>query len=61
MKEISGKCCSSLPSGVFSHIGGSVSILSDNGTEFKNTFLTVACEQLGIRRLYSNPFHPQGN
>ena len=38
-----------------------MAILSDNGTEFKNPVLTDACEQLGIKRLFSKPFHPQGN
>ena len=34
---------------------------ADNGTELKNKFLNKACNQLGIKRLFSNPFHPQGN
>ena len=38
-----------------------VTILSDNGTEFRNKGLNQACNQLGIRRLSSNPFSPQGN
>ena len=36
-------------------------ILSDDGTEFKNTVLQDVCEQCGIKRLFSNSFHPQGN
>ena len=46
-------------SGIFAHKGGSIVILSYNGTEFKNTMLNEACEQLGIKRLFSNPFHPK--
>ena len=34
---------------------------SDNGTEFKNTTLNDAWNQLGIKRIFSNPFHSQGN
>ena len=46
---------------IFAYKEGSIAILTDDGTELKNTVLTDACEQLGIKRLYSNPFHPQGN
>ena len=48
-------------SGLLSHRGKSVVILSDNGTKFKNKVLNKACNQLGIERLFSNPFQPQGN
>ena len=48
-------------SGILAHKGRSVAILSDNGTEFKNKDLNEACEHLGIKRLFSNLFHPQGN
>ena len=47
-------------SGILAHKGRSVAILSDNGTEFKNKVLNDECDQLGIKRLFSNPFHPQG-
>ena len=42
------------------HKGGSIAILNDNQTKFKYTVLDDACEQLGIKRLFSNLFHPQG-
>ena len=45
--------------GIFTHKGGSLAILSDNGSEFKNAILTDPCEKLGIKRLYSNPSHLQ--
>ena len=48
-------------SGILTHKGKSVAILSDNVTEFENKVLNEACDQLGIKRLFSNPFHPQGN
>ena len=48
-------------SGIFAQKGGSIAILSDSGTEFNNTTLNKACEQLGIKRLFSNPFHLKGN
>ena len=47
--------------GILTHKGGSVVILSDNGTEVKNKVLNEACNQLGIKQLFSSPFHPQGN
>ena len=48
-------------SGILAHKGGSVAIPSDNGTNFKNKVLHEAYDQLGIKRLLSNPLHPQGN
>ena len=30
-------------------------------TEFHNKSLIAACDQLGIKQIYSNPFHPEGN
>ena len=48
-------------SNILPYIDRSVAILSGNGTEFKNKVLNEACDQLDIERLFSNPFHPQGN
>ena len=48
-------------SGILAHKGRSVAILSDNGIEFKTKALNEVCDQLCIIRLFSNPFHPQGN
>ena len=36
-------------------------ILSDNGTEFKNSLLDQVLQQLGIDRIFSAPYHPQSN
>ena len=36
-------------------------ILSDNGTEFKNNFMDQVLKQLGIKRIFSTPYHPQSN
>ena len=47
--------------GIFAHKGSNIAIRSDNGTKFRNAVLIDACEQLGIKRLYSNPFHLQGD
>ena len=48
-------------SNIPAHKCGSVAIFSDNGTEFKNKVLNDLCDQLGIIRLFTNPFHPQSN
>ena len=36
-------------------------ILSDNGTEFKNSLMDQVLKQLGIERIFSAPYHPQSN
>ena len=36
-------------------------ILSDNGTEFKNSLMDQVLQQLGIKRIFSAPYHPQSN
>ena len=48
-------------SGIRTHKGGNVAILSNNHTEFKNKLLNEVCDQLGIKRLFASPFHPQGS
>ena len=36
-------------------------ILSDNGTEFKNSLMDQVLQQLGIDRIFSAPYHPKSN
>ena len=36
-------------------------ILSDNGTEFKNTLMDKVLKELGIERIFSAPYHPQSS
>ena len=36
-------------------------ILSDNGTEFKNSLMDQVLQQLGIDRIFSAPYHSQSN
>ena len=36
-------------------------ILSDNGTDFKNTLMDQVLKQLGIERIFSASYHPQSN
>ena len=36
-------------------------ILSDNGTEFKNSLMDQVLQQLRIDRIFSAPYHPQSN
>ena len=36
-------------------------ILSDNGIELKNNLMDQVLQQLGIARIFSEPYHPQSN
>ena len=47
---------------VYSKFGGSVKILSDNGTEFKNKIYEQVAKELGVvYKLYTPPYHPASN
>ena len=47
---------------VYSKFGGSMKILSDNGTEFKNKIFEQVAKELGIvHKLYTPPYHPASN
>ena len=47
---------------VYSKFGGSLKILSDNGTEFKNKLLEQVAKELGVEyKLYTPPYHPASN
>ena len=47
---------------VYSKFGGSLKMLSDNGTEFKNKMFEQIAEELGLEyKLYTPPFHPASN
>ena len=41
--------------------GGSVRILKDNGTEFKNEQMDELCKQLNVKRVYSPVYTPEAN
>ena len=47
---------------VYAKFGGSLKILSDNGTEFKNQLFTDVATELGVEyKIYTPPYHPQSN
>ena len=47
---------------VYSKFGGSIKILSDNGTEFKNKIFEQVGKELGVvYKLYTPPYHPASN
>ena len=47
---------------VYSKFGGSLKILSDNGTEFKNRVFEQVTKELGVEyKLYTLPYHPASN
>ena len=47
---------------VYCQFGGSIKMLSDNGTEFKNKLMEGVSEELGVEcKIYSPPYRPQSN
>ena len=47
---------------IYSRFGGSLKILSDNGTEFKNKLFEQGVKELGVEyKLYTPPYHPASN
>ena len=44
---------------VYSKFGGSLKMLSDNGTRFKNKMSEQICKELGLEyKVYTPPYHP---
>ena len=47
---------------VYYQFGGSLKILSDNGTEFINRLMEEVSKELGVEyKIYSPPYRPQSN
>ena len=47
---------------VYSKFGGSLKMLSDNGTEFKNRVFEQVAKELGLEyKLYTPPYNPASN
>ena len=47
---------------IYAKFGGSLKILSDNGTEFKNKLFEQIAKELGVEyKLYTPPYHPASN
>ena len=47
---------------IYSKFRGSMKILSDNGTEFKNKIFEQVAKELGVvHKLYMPPYHPASN
>ena len=47
---------------VYARFGGSLKILSDKGTEFKNKLFEQVAKELGVEyKLYTLPYHPASN
>ena len=47
---------------IYSRFGGSLKILSDNGTEFKNKLFEQVAKELGVEhKLYTPPYYPASN
>ena len=47
---------------IYLKFGGSIKILSDNGTKFKNKIFEQVAKELGVvHKLYTPPYHPASN
>ena len=47
---------------VYAKFGGSLTMLSDSGTEFKNKIFEQVARELGVEyKLYTPPYHPASN
>ena len=47
---------------VYAKFGGSLKILSDNGTEFKNQLFEKVAKELGVKhKIYTTPYGPSSN
>ena len=47
---------------VYAKFGGSLKILSDNGTEFKNKLFEKIAKELGVKhKIYTAPYRPSSN
>ena len=60
-KKIAENVVQAYFSDTLAHKGGSLAILTDNGTEFKNKVLNEICDQWHTKSLFANSFHLQGN
>ena len=38
-----------------------VTIVTDNGTEFKNSVMETLCQNLNIKHIFTSTYHPEGN
>ena len=46
---------------IFLQYGPAEKLLSDRGTEFENQIVRELCETLGVKRLLTSPYHPEGD
>ena len=46
---------------VYSKIGRSLKILSENGTKFKNKLFVQVASTLGMKQVFSSTYYPSGN
>ena len=54
--------CKSIYGPIYSNFGGSIKILTDNGTEFKNKLFKEVVNKLGMEfSIHSPPYRPQSN
>ena len=47
--------------GIFSRVGYSREILSDNGTQFVSQVMREVTRLISVKQLFSSPYHPMAN
>ena len=45
----------------YTTIGSSLTMITDNGNEFKNDLFEKGADELGIKHQFPSPYHPQSN
>lgn len=61
LKDISSIAVAESLISIFSRVGIPKEILSDNGTQFKSDLMKELHRLLGVKPLFTTPFHPSGN
>ena len=59
--KMASTVCDAYRAHVYCIFGGSVRILTDNGTEFRNEQMDELCRQLNVKRVYSPVYTPEAN
>lgn len=61
LKDISSISVAEALISIFSRVGIPREILSDNGTQFKSELMSQLHRLLGVKPLFTTPYHPSGN
>ena len=59
--KMASTVCDAYRAHIYCIFGGSVRILTDNGTEFRNKQMDDLCRQLNVKKVYSPVYTPEAN